>query len=513
VQTRCQGQEEQKADFAFVAEECYTPAVAAYLRMLRLFSRNMRLFLVAEILLGFTWNGVRVVLLNLYVLRLGYGPEFVGLLSAVGSLVFALSCPPAGTMGTRRGSRRMLIAGMGLTAAGFWSLPLASSFGGSWRSGWLLANMAFTNLGFAWYMVNALPFMMAASNPEERTHAFSVQMAMRPFAGFVGGLVAGVLPGIFATLLGVSQDSASAYRFPLWLGALLLVPAVLVLVRTRAADLQTPVFVNDSSVVHAPSGTRAGSVPANPGPLRLGRPAPSLPPTGPTSHSPSLPWSPVRHLSIPLRLESRPAAFGARRINSSPHTIVLAMALMMVIRFAGWGPVNTFYNVYLDEGLGVPTALIGMLSALGQLLSVPAALAAPLLVARWDNPRTIFRGTLAMAFCILPFALIPHWAPAGLGLVGATALFSLTNGPLRVFSQELVASNWRARMASAFMMGIGLALSGVSLVGGYVIVALGYRNLFLLGAGLTAAGALAFWACFRSPRGELAGGSPSQTGN
>jgi MFS family permease len=487
--------------------------MSAYLQMLRLFSRDMRLFLVAEILLGFTWNGVRVVLLNLYVLRLGYGPEFVGLLSAVGSLAFALSCPTAGTMGTRRGSRRMLIAGMGMAAAAFWLLPVASSLGGIWRTGWLLANIAFTNLGFAWYMVNALPFMMAASNPEERTHAFSVQMAMRPFAGFVGSLVAGVLPGIFATLLHVSQESAAAYRFPLWLGALLLVPAVLVLVRTRTEDLQTPVAVNDSPAVQMPAGTRLGSVQANPGPLRLGRSAPSLPAAGPTSHSASQRWGTARRLSVPVRLGSRPGASEARRIGSGPQAIIVAMAVMMVIRFAGWGPVNTFYNVYLDEGLGVSTALIGVLSALGQLLSVPAALAAPLLVARWDNPRTIFRGTLAIALCILPFALIPHWAPAGLGLIGATALFALTSGPLRAFSQELVAANWRARMASAFMMGVGLALAGVSLAGGYVIVVLGYRNLFLLSAGLTAAGALAFWACFRSPRGELARESPSQTGN
>ena len=200
-------------------------------------------------------------------------------------------------------------------------------------------------------------------------------------------------------------------------------------------------------------------------------------------------------------------------MNNGPYAIIVAMALMMVIRFAGWGTVNTFFNVYLDEGLGVSTALIGVLSAMGQLLSVPAALAAPLLVARWDNPRTIFRGTMGIALCVLPLALIPHWASAGLGLVGATALFSLTSGPLRVFSQELVAPSWRALMASAFMMGAGLAMSGVSLAGGYVIVALGYRNLFLLGAGLTAAGALAFWSVFRSPCGELATESPSQIGS
>lgn len=414
--------------------------ITTYLSMLRLFSRDVRLFLVTATLVALAWDGMRTVLFNLYLLRLGYDAVFVGLVNAVGALAFALLCLPAGAMGTRWGSRNMLIAGVSLLVVGFWLLPLAEFLAGAWRAGWLLVTSVLTNLGFALYLVNGLPFMMGATGPEERNHAFSVHAALMPLAGFVGSLAAGVLPDVFAALLGVSLEEAAPYRFPLWLAALLLVPAVLVLRPTRSTAGQQ----GQASAANAPLA-------------RTGRP---------------------------------------------PYGLIVAIALIMAFRFGGRGAVVTFFNVYLDEGLGVSTALIGAMSAIGQLLSVPAALVAPLLAARWGNPRTIFWGTIGMALCTLPLALVPHWTAAGLGFVGSTASFLTTVGPLRVFSQELVAPRWRATMASAFMMGAGLAFSGMSLVGGYVIVALGYRILFLAGAGMMAAGGLLFWSYFRAPRGE-----------
>jgi hypothetical protein len=59
-------------------------------------------------------------------------------------------------------------------------------------------------------------------------------------------------------------------------------------------------------------------------------------------------------------------------------------------------------------------------------------------------------------------------------------------------------------MSAALMMGAGSSISAMALGGGYAIAALGYRSLFLTGAGLTAAGGFLFWASFRLPRGELA---------
>jgi MFS family permease len=412
-----------------------------YLQKLRLFHRDVRLFLVSAAVVGLAWDGVRAVVLNLYMLRLGYGPEFIGVVNAAGALVFALSCLPAGALGSRWQSRRVLVAGVVLLAASFGLLPLAEFLTGSGRTVWLMVFSALGNLGLALYLVNGLPFMMAATKPLERSHAFSFHMAVVPLAGFAGSLLGGILPGIFAAGAGLSPEASAPYRLPLWFAALLLIPGVAVLLRTRTVD---------------------------------GDPAPAGPAPDPEP------------------LASR-----------APIGLILAIGLTMALRFGGRGILVTFFNVYLDDGLGVSTALIGALSAAGQLLAVPSALMAPLLVARAGNVRIVSRGTLGMAVCLLPLALVPHWALAGLGLISSTALFSATVGPIRVFSQELVTPRWRASMASAFMMGPGLAFSAVSLLGGYAIAALGYQTLFLVAASLMAGSGIFFWRYFRLPRGEL----------
>jgi predicted MFS family arabinose efflux permease len=176
----------------------------------------------------------------------------------------------------------------------------------------------------------------------------------------------------------------------------------------------------------------------------------------------------------------------------------------MALRFGGRGAMAAFYNIYLDTQLGAPTALIGVFFAASQLLAVPAALAAPLATARWGNPRTIASGTLGMALCMLPVALIPRWGAAGTGFISSTALFYLTMGPMRLFSQELVAPRWRSTMAAAFMLGAGLGFSVTAWTGGRLIPVIGYQPLFLAGTVLVATSALLFWTVFRVPRGEIA---------
>jgi len=187
------------------------------------------------------------------------------------------------------------------------------------------------------------------------------------------------------------------------------------------------------------------------------------------------------------------------------------MALVVLLQVAGEGAARTFFNVYLDAGLHAPTAQIGVLSAAGQLLAVPAALATPLLMTRWGKERTFVLASLGMAISLLPLALIPHWGAAGLGLMGLMALGSIARPIITVYQQEIVSPSWRAVMSGATTMAAGLSWSAMAFGGGYLITALGYRSPFLAGAGLTVAGALLFWAYFRVPRGELASHSASDT--
>jgi predicted MFS family arabinose efflux permease len=105
---------------------------------------------------------------------------------------------------------------------------------------------------------------------------------------------------------------------------------------------------------------------------------------------------------------------------------------------------------------------------------------------------------------MLPLALVPRWTVASIAFVGFSSLFAMTTGPVRVFTQEIVAPSWRPTMSAAINIGVGLSIAAMSLWGGFAIAAIGYRSLFLVAAGLTVAGALSFGFYFRLPRGEMA---------
>ena len=201
--------------------------------------------------------------------------------------------------------------------------------------------------------------------------------------------------------------------------------------------------------------------------------------------------------------EEQDESLGARS-SRPPYALIIMMVVVVGLRFAGRGPLMTFFNVYLDDALGVSTVLIGALIAVGQFISVPAALAAPLGAARWGNGKMVSWGTVGVALSMVPLALIPQWWAAGAGFVGAIAMFSVSTGPIRVYSQDLVTRRWWGVMSGAVMMGSGLGIAVMTLIGGYAVAALGYQVLFLAGAGLVMAGAVIFWAYFRVPRGELA---------
>ena len=406
--------------------------VSAYLQKLSPFNRDVRLYLISSGLRGFAGDGIRAVLLNLYLVRLGYGTEFVGLVNAAGALAFSVFCLPASTLGTRWGSRLMMIAGMSLMVVGNGMLPVAELVPATWQTGWLLATSALAQGGLALYFVNGIPFLMNVTGPAERSHAFSLQLALTPLAAFAGSLIGGALPRVFAAVLSVSPEDPVSYRYPLLIAALLLIPSVLALLPTR-------------------EGTARQAQ------------------------------------------ERKAEAVGAGR---APYGLIAFIGLVAFLRFTGRGAVMTFFNVYMDTSLHVSTELIGTLSAAAQLLSVPAALAAPLVVARWGQGRTVFLGSLGIALSVLPLALIPHWTAAGLGLMGVVALSTMTTVPLRVYSQEIVSPVWRSAMSGALMMGAGLSISAMALSGGYTIAAVGYRSLFVTSAGLTVVGALLFWAYF-----------------
>ena len=111
---------------------------------------------------------------------------------------------------------------------------------------------------------------------------------------------------------------------------------------------------------------------------------------------------------------------------------------------------------------------------------------------------------LGSALSVLLLALIPHWAPAGIAYSGSTAFMMMWLCVVFPYAMSLVPARWQGTMSGAGSLATGLSSSAIALAGGYIATALGFPSLFLISAGLTAAGALLFWAYFRGPRGEPA---------
>ena len=196
-------------------------------------NRDVKLHLLSRFFTGFGYAGIYMVLFNLYLLRLGYGPGFVGLANGVGRLGAALFSIIGGALGTRFGSRRVAIIGIVLA-----SICLMLVAGGEWFSGttrqvWIVVVVACAWMGGSAFLVNQAPILTGLTTPEQRSHAFSSLQATAIFGGFCGNLVGGFLPQVVVFIAGVPGDSPSAYRFPLLLGGLIVADAGLMTLLTQ----------------------------------------------------------------------------------------------------------------------------------------------------------------------------------------------------------------------------------------------------------------------------------------
>lgn len=205
--------------------------MTGYVKALGLLRRNVRLFLAGSTLLLFALGIYRVVL-NLFLVRLGYDVPFIGLINAIGSLSYAAFCLLAGRWARRFGTRRVMIAGTILAAVSFALLALTQLVPPAARSAYLLAMDALGWIAFAIYFVATVPFLMQQTSEAERSHAFSVFVALNPLSGFLGGAAGGVLPGLFAGALGLTLDTAAPYAGALLTGAMVSALAVPLLVAT-----------------------------------------------------------------------------------------------------------------------------------------------------------------------------------------------------------------------------------------------------------------------------------------
>lgn len=394
-------------------------------------------FFFTIIALGFTVDGVYAVILNLYMLRLGYDTSLIGQVNAVGLLAFALMSLPAGILGSRWTSTRMMRVGFGLLLIGTICLPLVEFVAQGIQGIWLMLSYAFVLAGFSLYFVQGAPFLMATVAEERKNSAFALLTALLSLAAFAGSLLGGNIPSLFVALGNFTLDDPQPYRYTLMLTVLMVASAFFVTLTLKEPEAQ------DDTALNIPEKPKRG---------------------GFTS------------------------------------AVVIVITIMSVVRFlqvAGLATTSIFFNVYLDTQLNVSPNVIGAIVSTARLLAVPMVLFAPRLIRRSSTSSVALWGSLGTALCLVPIALIPQWEIAALGYVSAVIFTNIRFAAFVVYIMSLVPKHQQNVMAGAGEAGAGLSFAIMALGGGYIATFLSFRELFLLGALLSGAGTLLYWLYLR----------------
>jgi MFS family permease len=196
-----------------------------YWQRVRMIRRDGWIVVANAAAYGFMWTGILDTLLNLFLLRMGYGPQFVGLSMATAALGYALAALPAAAITRWLGLRRAMIVGAAIWVAGMLALSTADLLPGPWRQPWILGMRILAISGLSLDSVSRYPLLTGVTTPEERPHAFALLWSLNPLGGFLGSLVGGLLPGLFAGAIGVSLDHPRPYGYALALGLVIHVPA------------------------------------------------------------------------------------------------------------------------------------------------------------------------------------------------------------------------------------------------------------------------------------------------
>jgi MFS family permease len=417
--------------------------MSEYWRKVRAFSPSFRRMLLAAFSLLCVWSGLVAVLYNLYLLRLGFDTSTIGLLGGFGALVWGLAALPAGSLSNRIGLRNSMQLGGGLYGLGVALALLVEQLPPAQWLAWLLGTGMVMNIGIAFVMVNAAPYIMTVTGGYERPYAFAAMAALSPIAAFAGSVLAGLLPALLASWHGLRLDQPEPYRLAMWAGPILCWSGLV------------PMFGADPGRVV----TAAGSGPSEATPVAAAR---------------------------------------------APLGLLTFWALVIFLVALGEGAVRMFFNVLMDRGLHLSTAAIGFMIGAAHLLPIIVALALPLLLARWGTGHALLRGIVVLAACLALFALGAQVAvqpePAirpGIWLVGAaylavTATLTVVGTARDMFGQEIVLPRWRTSSQAAAMLGLALGLAVAGVVGGALIEALSFGALYLAGAlsALAAAGLL-----------------------
>ncbi len=432
--------------------------LAEYVREFGRFQRNARLYLVSNALVGIS-TGILLVLYNLYLVSLGYGTDFIGLVLFMGTIGAGVAIFPAGICVDRFGGKIVLILNyltFGVAGAGqiLFRQPLP-----------LLASGFVAGVITAFALVVNAPFLTANSTAEERSHLFSLNIVLQLGTTVLGEVLGGALPVWFRTIpqlmaplpaqlgwLLASQHEPRSYQLALLFAGLLAVPSLV------------PLFL-----------------------LSDDRPASVLP--QPTSF--------VQNIFVRLSTWRREVQL--QKVLFSPFFTLLLVQILVGL---GAGLFIPYFNVYFVQHLKASSALFGVIDGGANAMNAVLTLVAPWLAMRIGKVKTVTVTRLLGIPLLLAIGLTNLLPLAAILYLFRQGTTDMAMGVFQVYSMEAVPPQRRGLANSSYQAGMQVAWAATTPLGGLLIARMGYLPVFIGGAILYMLAIGVLWVRFGRGREE-----------
>ena len=270
----------------------------------------------------------------------------------------------------------------------------------------------FGGLASILFWVAQAPFMMENSKPEERTHLFSINLATWFLSNMAGSYAGGFLPGVFSNLFGVETENVMVYRAALTVSVVFLFLALLPYYVIR----ERPYQKNNATT----------------------------------------------------------SRFSLKAIQSRAVMGKLVLALAPI--GLGAGLIVPFFNVFFQNKLEATPEQIGIIFALGNVMTAVGIVLAPVVSGRLGKVHAIAFTQLSSIPFIFGIAFSPNLGFAAVSYLARGALMVMGAPIYQNLAMEVVQTEERAptsgltTMADRIPRAIGSSIAGQMMTGGNYVL-------------------------------------------
>jgi len=287
------------------------------------------------------------------------------------------------------------------------------------------------------YFLSQAPFMMKTSDDKSRDALFSLSFGMVPLANTLGNFLAGYLPGAFTRWLGLT-NAASAYQ------------AVLIFSMVSSLLTLIPIFL-----IHEPKAAAAGEMH-----IASQEPKPSI-------------WKTLlRPMTLKFALPNLIIGFGAATLIP-------------------------YFNVFFSTRFHMADAALGILFAVGSLVTGLACIIQPWLIGNLGGKiRTIVLGQSISLVFLLMIGFSPWPWLAIIGFIVRGALMNMVSPLMDAYSLERSSVSEHGAVISIRNLAWNVGWTVGPYISGVVQQRWGFAPLFINTAVMYAIGIMLTWTFF-----------------